>query len=271
MSAADVRSILADWSLTPGGDAQEQIDALLEQLCARGVLPDGHESTNAILLGEQYHLGGVEDTRRMARLAGISAADRVVDLACYIGGPARQLARECQCEAVGVDISPVHIAVAEKLTGLMDLRERVTFVCESADAVPEPDGSFTVAWSQGSFPGDLSWLKEMDRLLKPGGRLAFTGVIRRAACDDPALLPLGEIRQRVEAIGYRVVGAEDISDMDLEHGWLPALAKLRANEAHYRELMGSDWVHKAGASIEADIAAWCEGRMGNGRVVAAKE
>jgi SAM-dependent methyltransferase len=164
----------------------------------------------------------------------------------------------------------VHIAIAEKLTELVGLQERATFMCESADAVPLPDESFTVAWSQCSFPGDLSWLKEMDRLLKPGGRLAFTGVIRRAPCDDPAVLSLGEIGQKVEAMGYRVVGAEDISDMDLEHGWLPALAKLRGNEAYYRELMGSDWVRKARASIETDIAAWREARMGNGRVVAVK-
>ena len=165
----------------------------------------------------------------------------------------------------------LHTWIEEKLTELAGLQERVTFMCESADVVPLPDESFTVAWSQCSFPHDLSWLKEMDRLLKPGGRLAFTGLIRQAACDDPAVLSLGEISQRVEAMGYRVLSAEDISDMDLEHGWLPALAKLRANEAHYRELMGSDWVHKARASIETDIAAWREARMGNGRVVAVKE
>ena len=263
--------IMQSWHLCPGSDSGVQIDALLEPLCARGVLPDRHESVDAILIGEQYHLGGAEDTRRMARLAGITAADRVVDLACYIGGPARQLARECQCEVVGVDISEVHIAVADKLTQLMGLQESVTFMCESADAVPLPDESFTVVWSQCPFPGDLSWLKETDRLLKSGGRLAFTGLIRRAACDDPALLSLDEISQKVEAMGYRVISAEDISQMDLDHGWLPALAKLRANEAHYRELMGSDWVRTARASIETDIAAWREGRTGNGRVVAVKE
>jgi len=271
LSAADVSSILADWSLTPDGDAQEQIDRLLEPLYARGVLPDRHESVDAILLGEQYHLGGAEDTRRMARLAGISAAERVVDLACYIGGPARQLAREYECRVVGVDISHVHIAVAEKLTELAGLQERVTFMCESADAVPLPDESFTVAWSQCSFPHDLSWLAEMDRLLQPGGRLAFTGVIRREECEDPGLLPLREICQKVEAMGYRVLSAEDISDMDLERGWLPALDKLNRNERHYVGLLGTEWVEKARASIETDIAAWREARMGCGRVVAVKE
>ena len=34
----------------------------------------------------------------------------------------------------------------------------------------EPDGSFTVAWSQGSFPTeDLRWFPEIRRLLAPAG------------------------------------------------------------------------------------------------------
>jgi hypothetical protein len=58
--------------------------------------------------------------------------------------------------------------------------------------------------------------------------------------------------------------------MDLEHGWLPALAKLNRSEQHYAEILGAEWVSTARANIEADIAHWREGRMGNGRVVAAK-
>ncbi len=266
--SARLSEIMQSWHLCPGSDPGVQIAAMLESLQAAGLL---RGSTNAVLLGEQYHLGGEDDTRRMAELLNLGAEDRVADFACYVGGPARQLAREYGCDVVGVDFLPVHIAIAERLTELVGLTDSVSFVCASAEAVPLERESFTVIWSQGSMPQDLGWLREMDRLLKPAGRLAFTGLIRRAACDDPALLSLCEISQKVEAMGYRVVSAEDISQPDLKHGWLPALAKLRENEAHYRELMGSDWVRKARANIEADIATWRERRMGNGRVVAVKE
>lgn len=271
MVTPDLHRLMESWRLTDGANTDLQIEALLEPLLARGWLPDGHESVDAILIGEQYHLGGTEDTKRIAEIAGLTASDRVVDLACYIGGPARQLAREHGCEVVGVDISEVHIAIAEHLTQLCDLAGRVSFTCASADAVPLPDASFTVAWSQGSFPSDLSWLAEMDRLLAPGGRTAFTGLIRRANTVEPGVLSLEEIVARVEAIGYRVVCAEDISEMDLEYGWLPARRKLEENEAHYRNLLGDEWVKKAYQSIDEDIAAWREGRMANGRVVAVKE
>ena len=104
----------------------------------------------------------------MAEALGVTADDRVLDLACYVGGPARQLARGCGCRVVGVDVIEDCIAVAEALTRVCGLEDRVSFHCCDAAAVPEPDGSFTVAWSQCSFPSDLSWLTEVHRLLAPG-------------------------------------------------------------------------------------------------------
>jgi len=262
---------IAGWRLNPGADAEEQIEALLEPLLAAGQLPDGHRSITAVLLGGQYHLGGEKDTRRMAQAVGLTATDRVVDLACYVGAPARQLAREWGCHVVGVDISRLHAAVAQRLSEVTGLAGYTRFICASADAVPEPDGSFTVAWSQCSFPTDLSWMPEIARLLASGGRLAFTGLIRRCASRDPDLLALDEIRSRIERLGFRVVIAEDISDRDLDDGWLPARRKLDKSRDHYRTLMGDEWLREAYRSLDADIAAWREGVTGNGRIVAMKE
>jgi hypothetical protein len=71
--------------------------------------------------------------------------------------------------------------------------------------------------------------------------------------------------------GYRVISAEDISETDLEFGWLPARRKLQEGDTHYRTLMGDEWVARAYRSLDNDIAQWREGRMGCGRVVAVKE
>jgi SAM-dependent methyltransferase len=180
------------------------------------------------------------------------------------------LARDYGCEVVGLDISPVHIAIAERLTALTGFSDGVTFICASADAVPLRDGSFTVAWSQCSIPGDLAWLREMNRLVMPGGRLAFTGLIRRERTEEPAPLSLGETVARVEAMGYRIISAEDISQMDFECGWLPTRRKLEGKQAHYGGLFGDEWVAEAYRRLDADIAAWREGRMGKGRIVAVK-
>jgi len=261
-------AVMDGWRFDPGTDKRMQIAALLESLQAAGLL---RATTNAVLLGEQYHLGGVEDTQRMAEALGITAADRVLDLACYVGGPARQLAREYGCQVVGVDISEDHIAIADKLTELCGMSDRVQSICCSADAVPMPEESFIVAWSQGSFPSDLSWLTEIRRLLAPGGRVGFTGLIRRSDLSDRSLHSLDEIRAMIGELGFRVISAEDISNMDLELGWYRSKQKLREKEAHYRCLMGEAWVRKAYAELDADTESWRSGREGNGRVLAVKE
>jgi len=263
-----LQALMRDWRIDAEADVELQIESMLESLVGAGLL---RGSVNSVLLGEQYHLGGAEDTRRMAEVAALGANDRVVDLACYVGGPARQLARDFGCRVLGVDMSSVAIAVGQRLTGLCGLGDRVRFVCGDASSVPEPDGSFTVAWSQCSMPTDLSWLGEMNRLLAPGGRLAFTGLIRRAGSSDQSLRSVEEVGERVSALGYRVLCAEDISEMDLEYGWLPGLRKLQDNEDHYRRLLGDDWVRRAYEKMQSDIEQWQSASMGNGRMVAIKQ
>jgi len=139
---ARLNEMMKGWRLCTGTDASAQISTLLESLQAAGLL---RASASAVLLGEQYHLGGAEDTRRMAEALGIAAADRVLDLACYVGGPARQLAQDYGCQVTGVDISEDCIAIAEKLTQLSGLADKVQFACCSADSVPLPAESLTVA------------------------------------------------------------------------------------------------------------------------------
>jgi hypothetical protein len=116
-----------------------------------------------------------------------------------------------------------------------------------------------------------------DSLLVSGGRLAFTGSVCREPTEEPALDPYGapllsleETVARVDAMGFRVTSAEDISAFDLERGWLPVRQKLEDNEARYRELMGEEWVERAYRDLDADTAAWHERRLGSGRVVAVK-
>ena len=107
-------------------------------------------------------------------------------------------------------------------------------------------------------------------MLVPGGRVGFTGVIRRSVLSDPSLLSLDEWVARVVDLGFRVASAEDISETDLEYGWYPEKEKLRDNDAHYRSLMGEDWVRRAYADLDSEIELWRSGRAGNGRIVAEK-
>jgi arsenite methyltransferase len=124
------------------------------------------------LLDDQLHPGGERLTRRLAELAGIAPAQRVVDVACGSGSTVLLLARELGCETVGVDLGARAIERAPR-------HPRVRFVVGDAEALPLPDASFDVALSECSlctFPDKPRAIAELARVVRPGGTIAIADV-----------------------------------------------------------------------------------------------
>ena len=125
---------------------------------------------------DHFHAGGVAATRRLAALAGIDAASRVLDVGSGIGGPARHLAETFGCSVVGIDLTAEYCRLAQALSERTGLAGKVSFQPANALDLPFADGSFDVAWTQhvAMNIGDRPKLcGEMYRVLKPGGRIAF--------------------------------------------------------------------------------------------------
>jgi demethylmenaquinone methyltransferase/2-methoxy-6-polyprenyl-1,4-benzoquinol methylase len=117
--------------------------------------------------------------RKLVRLAGIQPGQRALDLCCGTGDIAFRLAA-AGAEVAGVDFSRPMLDVAESRKSRA--RTRVTqgsadnpqFVCGDALTVPFPDASFevvTVAYGLRNLADIRAGLREMGRVLKPGGRL----------------------------------------------------------------------------------------------------
>jgi arsenite methyltransferase len=108
-------------------------------------------------------------------LGGITVGDAVLDLGCGAGFDAfvAALAVGPAGRVVGVDLSPEMLAVAEcgrVQSGLPTLEFRETDV----EALPFPDAHFDIALSNGVLnliPDKPAALREVFRILKPGGRL----------------------------------------------------------------------------------------------------
>jgi ubiquinone/menaquinone biosynthesis C-methylase UbiE len=106
---------------------------------------------------------------------GIEPGDRVLDVGCGTGYFVRMLAQAVgpTGSAVGVDAAPEMVAYARSRS---DKKATVSFDVGSAAALSFPDSSFDVVVSSLTMhhlaaTDQLPAVREMRRVLKPGGRL----------------------------------------------------------------------------------------------------
>jgi SAM-dependent methyltransferase len=139
---------------------------------------------------DQFHTGGLQSTRNLAKLAAITASDRVLDVGGGIGGPARLLAQEFRCHVTVIDLTEAYCRIGKQMTAQVKLTDRVRFQQGNALDLPFEDGSVDVVWTQHStmnIPDKKHLYSEFRRVLRPGGRLALNEVT--AGSDEPLHLP----------------------------------------------------------------------------------
>ncbi len=111
--------------------------------------------------------------RQLVKLAEIEAYQQVLDLACGTGDIAFLIAGKLTTgHVVGVDITPGMLEIAEQKRVQSGLRT-VSFEWGDISKVSYPDNHFdrvTVGYGVRNIPDISRLLKEVLRLLKPGGR-----------------------------------------------------------------------------------------------------
>ena len=259
---ADIEEMIARWTLPEDGPLLDRIERMIEPTLWSGVFT---QSTTRVC-GLQYHLGGAQDTAELAELAGVTARDRVLDVCCFLGGPAVQLASTVGCRVTGIDINEQVIAAARRIAQLSGLAPLLQFLVADARRMPLANGQFTVVWSQCSVSHDDAWFSEFDRVLRSGGRLAITFETRLP--PDPWSLPA--IAERIATLGYTITCADDLTARDIEIGWRALDAKLTAREPEYQAALGAEWVADAHRKFMDEIRRMQAGEWGNGRIVAWK-
>ncbi|HSD31410.1 MAG TPA: methyltransferase domain-containing protein [Gemmatimonadales bacterium] len=204
---------------------------ILERLRAAGKDP-ATITRDDLATFDEFHTGGRESTRGLARLVGLRPGIRVLDVGSGIGGPARTLAAEFGAEVVGLDLTEEFCRAATTLTELVGLADRVTFRHGDALTMPFEDGRFDVVWSQNSImniPDQSRLFAEVHRVLVPGGTLAleavFAGPVEgvifptfwASAPELNFLMTPAAARALLGTAGFREVRWEDTTADTLDH------------------------------------------------------
>lgn len=130
---------------------------------------------------DEFHIRGRASTVELASLAEIAPDELVLDVGSGLGGTARYLASTIGCQVVGLDLTEEYCRIAEMLTEKVGLAHRIRYQQGSALEMPFPDNHFDVAWTehvQMNIADKAGFYREIHRVVKPGGRLAFHDIFR---------------------------------------------------------------------------------------------
>jgi arsenite methyltransferase len=155
--------------------------------------------------GPEFRPGGLALTDELASECGLEPGAVVLDLACGVGSTASQLARSWGVTMVGLDCSPGFIEEARARD------PEVSWVVGRADAIPYANGHFDAVFCEcflSTVDEPAKVLREVRRVLRPGGRLAMSDMYLR----QPGAAPSSREIPLLERTGFAVRTWRDRSD-----------------------------------------------------------
>jgi len=208
----------------------------------------------------------------LARTVGVSAGSAVLDACCGNGGLTLHLARETGCRVVGVDSDPEAIRLAATAATTRGLTGRADFLVGEAARLPlaGPFDAALLLETMLSIQDKGRVLRELARLVRPGGRVGLTLEEGPTLSHDERLgMPEGdaiwlvtadEFRALLHAAGFRL---RDVADCTAAH--VELARRLATAFGRHRESISTDLGAKQCEAILAAHVRWVRW-LGSGRV-----
>ena len=152
----------------------------------------------------------------------------MLEIGCGSGRYALQVAATAGCRVVGVDTNAPGIQTANQLAASRSMASQVRFEnCDAAKKLPFSDSTFDAVFANDvlcHLPGRLNVLREMLRVLKPGGRMLFSDALvigglisqqeiaARSSIGFYIFSPPGENDRIIKEAGFRLESASDTSE-----------------------------------------------------------
>lgn len=181
---------------------------------------------------DEFHIGGRASTEALAQQLALSSADRVLDIGCGLGGPARFVAGRYGCHVTGVDLTRDYVEAGNVLCGWLALGARVALHHGDALSLPFAEATFTAGTMLhvGMNIADKATLfAEAARVLQPGARFGLFDVMRTADGELPYPLPWAtsadanaiaqpaDYRGALTSAGFEILSVRDRRDFALDY------------------------------------------------------
>jgi tocopherol O-methyltransferase len=163
---------------------------------------------------------------KLAEAARIPTGARVLDVGCGVGGSSIWLATRLRCSVLGITLSPVQAAAANKSARKAKVESLAEFRVMDANALNFPDESFDVVWiveCSEHLADKAAFFRACANLLRPGGRLALSAWLAGPAanselvqkiCDAmlcPSLGTMSDYQEWMESTGLRIDVTDEIT------------------------------------------------------------
>lgn len=189
--------------------------------------PTDRISADALFPFDQLHGRQLAATREHVGRLKLDTAKTVLDVGSGIGGPARYMAFTFGCRVTGIDVTEAFVSAARDLTARCGLADRVKFEIGNALAMPFADAEFDAAACQYvamNIADKAGLLREIHRVVKPGGQLVWSSVVAGAGepryplpwARDPSvsfLVAPDALRALFEAAGWRILEWRDEAEL----------------------------------------------------------